>query len=100
MFQEWHPLGAVLYRKWQVYDIDWDEEIKLDQCLVCGAPFGGPVAIIPDYRKAGSIPDKPFYLSIYTSSGVLMSKIEWKEKPIMAMGWSDQEHLISVLENG
>ena len=58
--QDWHSLGEVLYRKWNLYDMaGWKEhKVKLeDYSRVCGAQYGGPVALIresPDAGKAGS----------------------------------------------
>ena len=103
MFTDWHPLGAVMYRKWHVYDMAWDEKIKLENFHVCGAPFGGPVALILDNKKSQQMPELDPYknkLYIKTSSGNRISEIEWDDKPIIGMGWSDLEHLVTVLENG
>ncbi len=103
MFQDWHPLGQILYRKWHVYDMSWDPKIKLENFIVCGAPFGGPIAMMLDIKKANLQPEMEIFhnkLLIKTSSGNHISTIDWDDKPIVGMGWSDQEHLITVLENG
>ena len=96
--QQWHALGDVQYRKWQVFAMGWDQ-MRLENFRVCGAPFGGPVALIREDKdkaaeKAASL------LSIYSSSGVLISQCDWQPKAIAGMGWSDQEQLVVVLEEG
>lgn len=103
MFQDWHPLGAILYRKWQVYDMAWDSKIKLENFIVCGAPFGGPIAMMLDAKRSGHLPEMETFINklfIKTSSGNHIATIDWDDKAIIGMGWSDQEHLVTVLENG
>lgn len=100
MNTDWHPLGAILYRKWGVYDMQWDERIRLENFYVCGAPFGGPIALIADERKVAATEQFKSKLMIVTSAGKLLAEIEWNEKQIIGMGWSDQEHLIVVQESG
>ena len=97
--QQWHALGDVQYRKWSVYAMGWEdkdrEKIKLENYKVCGSPFGGPVALIREDKEKGTA-----LLSIYTSSGLPISECEWQPKAIAGMGWSDQEQLVVVLEEG
>lgn len=53
--QDWHSLGEVLYRKWNIYDMGWKpEKIKLEEHRVCGAQFGGPIAVIRESAEAGA----------------------------------------------
>lgn len=39
-------------------------------------------------------------LWIYSSSGVLLAEVPFLHKHVVAMGWSDQEHLLIALEDG
>lgn len=39
-------------------------------------------------------------LWIYSSSGVLLAEVPFLYKQVVAMGWSDQEHLLIALEDG
>ena len=105
MFTDWHPLGQVLYRKWNVYDMAWNSNIKLENFIVCGAPYGGPIAMILDVKKNSALSPEmeamKSKLFVKTSSGNSIAEIDWEnDKPIVGMGWSDLEHLITVLENG
>ncbi len=81
----------------------WNDKIKLENFIVCGAPYGGPIAMILDSKK-NITPELELMKSklfIKTSSGNPIAEIDWEnEKSIVGMGWSDLEHLITVLENG
>jgi hypothetical protein len=82
----------------------WDDKIQLENFIVCGAPFGGPIAMVYDTKRpaqqSAELDAMKNKLFVKTSSGNHISEIEWDDKPIVGMGWSDLEHLITVLENG
>lgn len=73
----------------------------LENYLVSGAPFGGPLAMIPDAKRA-NLPaeiDKNKIL-IYTCAGKKLVEIDWQEKTVVGMGWTDMETLTVVSETG
>lgn len=103
---DWHSLGEVPYRKFPIYEtMGWADDIQIEDFTVCGATFGGPLAFLKSNRKAthktvqstGSL--KPI-LSMYTSSGNKIVDIDWDNRKVAGMGWSDREELIVVLEDG
>ena len=96
MTDNWHLLGEVNYRKWSVYDTRWSPDIDLDECLVRGAKFAGPVAIVPDHKQVG-IADK---VSIFSCSGQTLGSIPLKERVLVDMGWTDIEELLLVFLDG
>lgn len=110
MLNDWYALGPIQYRKWHVYDIEWElplhlrnskEGFSFENYVVAGAQFGGPLAMIPDQKKA-NLPeelDKNIIL-IYSCAGKKLAEIEWGGKNIVGMGWTDQENLVVVPENG
>lgn len=49
--------------------------------------------------KKGAVPSKPIIL-IFTSSGQLISKINWNSGVFLTMGWSDSEELLCVQDDG
>lgn len=112
MLNDWYSLGQAQYRKWLVYDLKWEYytedssrpqfyDISLENFLVCGAPFGGPIAMTPDSKRVGNINDEfKSKVLIFTSAGLKLAEIDWPEKNIIGLGWSDQENLIVVAENG
>jgi hypothetical protein len=117
MLNDWYALGAVQYRKWNIYDLNWtspqggsEVPINLENYLVCGAPFGGPIAMIPDSRRLNNVANPqqttPIIdlnknkLLIFTSSGLQLAEIDWQERPVIGMGWTDHENLVVIADNG
>ncbi|RUS17640.1 Vps16, N-terminal region-domain-containing protein, partial [Endogone sp. FLAS-F59071] len=85
----------------EVYSLSWN--LDLSKFLIAGAPFGGPIAMIRDDKKVMLLgkqqPVKPT-IYLYTSAGKLMEQLPWSKGRIVGMGWTDQEQLIVVLEDG
>eukprot|EP00003_Mantamonas_plastica_P023305 TRINITY_DN416_c0_g1_i1.p1 TRINITY_DN416_c0_g1~~TRINITY_DN416_c0_g1_i1.p1 ORF type:complete len:831 (-),score=270.28 TRINITY_DN416_c0_g1_i1:30-2522(-) len=99
---EWNQLYDRFYRKREVYTMEWD--VDLENYTLAAAPFGGPVALIRDsskiLRMTNSSTVKPTY-TIYTSSGIEISQFPMeKNGKIIKMGWTDQEHLVSLMDDG
>lgn len=104
MLNDWHALGSVQYRKWHVYDMAWGKDLALENFLVSGAPFGGPLALFPDVKRLmaqnnGQEPSN-MKLQIFTSAGILLSEFDWTDRPIIAMGWTQSETLVTVTDQG
>ena len=108
MYSDWHALGeaSVFYRKWPIYEMSWKDQIdQLGKYHICGSQFGGPVAVIQK-EKSGNSPNNGKFF-IFSSSGVKLSEVIWDDEknglgslnPV-GLGWSDQEQLIIVLEDG
>jgi vacuolar protein sorting-associated protein 16 len=74
---DWNALGEVLYRKWHVYDMGWGEKMQIDDYIVCGAPFGGPLATIRDDKRLQYLPSDgtKTKIRIYTSSGRKIAEV-------------------------
>jgi hypothetical protein len=103
MQADWHKLGDVWYRKWHAYDMRWLNDIEIDDYMICGAQFGGPLALIlkEEKLKALDYGQQQRKLKIYTSSGIKMAEVDWDAKQrVSGMGWSDQEQLVIVIEDG
>jgi hypothetical protein len=97
---DWHTLGDVPYRKFHLYDMDWQDKLNLSNNIVCGAPYAGPIAVIKDDRKALASGREQCSLAIYTSSGNKIAETDWNHKKIAGLGWSDREELAVILEDG
>lgn len=105
MLNDWHALGSVQYRKWHVYDMAWANDsskpFPLENYVTCGAPFGGPIAMYLDPKRLQEATGKTSVtVSTYSSSGYKIAEMEWTDRPIVSLGWSDQELLVVVAENG
>lgn len=99
MSVEWNQLADKYYRKTEVYVMQWGDKIELDKHIVCGAPFGGPIAMIPDERKMLRLGGVTM-CSIYTSAGRLINQFDWPHRGLIQMGWTDKENLACILDDG
>ncbi|KIV93309.1 hypothetical protein PV10_04533 [Exophiala mesophila] len=99
----WEKIGNQFYQKVQLYESIFDPDLELGNYLVAGAPYGGALALWRDkskvarYRTGQST--KPT-IDIYSSSGQLISNINWEKGAIKGLGWSDDEKLLVVTEDG
>ncbi|XP_066993327.2 vacuolar protein sorting-associated protein 16 homolog isoform X2 [Anabrus simplex] len=99
---DWCPLGRDTYfRKFEIYNMAWQNELNMDNVLLAAAPYGGPVAVIRDSKKFVKVQGvtKPV-ISIYTASGRHLSSIVWNSGTIVALGWSASEDLLCIQDDG
>jgi hypothetical protein len=65
---DWHTLGDVHYRKRVLYQkMGWN--ISISEHVVCGAPFGGGLALI---RRCGSKDILAGGVQIYNTAGMII----------------------------
>ncbi|XP_049507019.1 vacuolar protein sorting-associated protein 16 homolog isoform X1 [Panthera uncia] len=97
----WNPLGdSAFYRKYELYSMDWDLKEELRDCLVAAAPYGGPIALLRNpWRKEKAASVRPV-LEIYSASGLPLASLLWKSGPVVSLGWSAEEELLCVQEDG
>ncbi|XP_036101584.1 vacuolar protein sorting-associated protein 16 homolog isoform X3 [Molossus molossus] len=97
----WNPLGdSAFYRKYELYSMDWDLKEELRDCLVAAAPYGGPIALLRNpWRKEKAASVRPV-LEIYSASGMPLATLLWKSGPVVSLGWSAEEELLCVQEDG
>ncbi len=107
MYSDWHSLGEVSYRKWKLYDINWQAKgILLDQYQIFGAYLGGPLALLKENKRPSHTAHSNFNcekidILIFSAAGISISDIEYESSSrIVSMGWSDLEQLVIVHENG
>ncbi|RMZ90380.1 hypothetical protein DV736_g2418, partial [Chaetothyriales sp. CBS 134916] len=99
----WEKVGDGFYRKLQLYEQIFDPDLELENYLIAGAPYGGALALWRDeskisrYRVGASTISS---IDIYSSSGRLISNIHWDKGSIRGLGWSDDERLLVVTEDG
>ena len=106
---DWDEIGDSFYRKRLIYNCDWKTEngksLNLDNYIIVGCPYGGPIAMLFDEKKSLKSElinnnNNLYYMRIYTPSSQLISKFIWKHRGVVKIGWSSEEHLITVLETG
>eukprot|EP01104_Vermistella_antarctica_P013241 TRINITY_DN397_c0_g1_i3.p1 TRINITY_DN397_c0_g1~~TRINITY_DN397_c0_g1_i3.p1 ORF type:complete len:827 (-),score=204.45 TRINITY_DN397_c0_g1_i3:93-2573(-) len=99
---EWTKLYNRYYRKRELYEMSW-EKMDLGKNVCCGAPFGGPLVVTRDdmkillVNKQNSI--KPT-VQLFTSAGALISSFLWDKTRVVGIGWTDDDHLVLVVEDG
>ncbi|KAK1337318.1 hypothetical protein QTO34_001944 [Cnephaeus nilssonii] len=87
-------------RKYELYSMDWDLKEELRDCLVAAAPYGGPIALLRNpWRKEKAASVRPV-LDIYSASGMPLASLLWKSGPVVSLGWSAEEELLCVQEDG
>ncbi|RKO86786.1 hypothetical protein BDK51DRAFT_29471, partial [Blyttiomyces helicus] len=91
----WTMLHDRFYRKLEFYTLVWNE-IDLAKFIVAVAPYGGPIGVMgvgaSMERCIDSLSFSPTFPTFYTS--------QWDKGRIAGMGWTNTEHLITVLDNG
>ncbi|RCH85747.1 hypothetical protein CU098_002029, partial [Rhizopus stolonifer] len=99
---DWTELHDRFYRKQEVYSLSWNQT-DLSKFMIAGAQYGGPIAMIRDDKKVLLLqkqqPIKPT-IYMYTSAGKLIEQIQWDKGRIVALGWTDQEQLVVVIDDG
>ncbi|KAF2486194.1 Vps16, N-terminal region-domain-containing protein [Neohortaea acidophila] len=100
---DWKRVGDRFYRKTQLYTSIFDPDIELENYKVAGAPLSGAVALYRDESKffayRGSHTDTSS-IDIYSCAGKLIRQIQWDRGRIVAVGWSEDERLLVVTDDG
>ncbi|EFA13302.2 Vacuolar protein sorting-associated protein 16 homolog-like Protein [Tribolium castaneum] len=99
---DWFLLGRDLYfRKFEIYTMGWHQDINLENFIASSAPYGGPIAIRRDEQKFIKVQGsgQPI-ISIFSGSGRQITSFKWTKRPIVCMGWSNDEKLICIQEDG
>lgn len=107
---DWDRFGDHYYRKYPVFPTTWPQtvpglqvgEFSLDGSFVAAAPLGGPIALIRDDRLVQSVRMGlgETRMRVFSSSGQLLSQFLWPHRGLVAVGWSDDERLVCVLDDG
>lgn len=97
---DWFQLDSY-YRKFDLYTMNWSMDEGLDNMIVSGAQYGGPIAVVRDRKQFVRIMGtaKPV-ITLYNGVGTIISKILWNSGELVHMGWSDGEQLLCVQESG
>ena len=99
----WEKIDDQFYRKIQLYEQVFDPDLELENYFVAGAPYGGALALWRDESKIARFrvgASSKSTIDIYSSSGKLISNISWDKGSIRGLGWSDDERLLVVTEDG
>lgn len=100
---DWTPLGKdIYYRKFELYNMSWGDQINLEDYKVAAGMYGGPIALMKDNKKFLKVlgaSGKPL-VHIYSASGQYISSIKWYGGQIVHLVWSTHEDLLIIQEDG
>ena len=103
---DWDEIGDRHYRKREIYtELRWTDEdgkeLNLNDYVIVGCPFGGPIAMVPDERRRSQLQQMQdiSFMRVFTSSAKLISSFRWKHRGLVKLGWSEEEHLVVVLDD-
>ncbi|KAF1815594.1 vacuolar protein-like protein sorting vps16 [Eremomyces bilateralis CBS 781.70] len=99
----WDKVGDRFYRKVQLYTAVFDTELELENYLVAGAPYSGALAFHRNENKLQTVRSgstAKAAIDIYSCAGKLLRRINWDKGAIKGLGWSEDEKLIVVTEDG
>ncbi|KZC09045.1 PREDICTED: vacuolar protein sorting-associated protein 16 homolog [Dufourea novaeangliae] len=98
---DWSPLGRdVFFRKFELYPLSFQQEVSNSNLLVA-APYGGSIAITRNPKKFVKVQgSNKLIIYLYTSAGKLTATLQWSGGQLVALGWSQQEELLCVQEDG
>lgn len=101
-FKKYKNKPTLIYnsRKFELYPIEFQREVSQGNLLVA-APYGGSIAVTRDPKKFVKIlgGNKPI-VTLYSSSGSLTGKFIWNSGQLVDLGWSHQEELLCVQDDG
>ncbi|KAK5103934.1 Vacuolar protein sorting-associated protein 16 [Lithohypha guttulata] len=99
----WEKIGTEFYRKISLYTSIFDPDLDLSEYVVSGAPFSGALALYRDTTKItryrSNVANKSS-IDVYSCAGKLISRINWEKGTIKGLGWSEDERLLVVSEDG
>ncbi|KAI9816858.1 MAG: hypothetical protein M1827_001503 [Pycnora praestabilis] len=100
---DWDKVGDRFYRRVQLYTAVFDQDLELENYIVSGAPYGGAIALYRDEEKLhtyrGTQAAKSS-IDVYSCAGKLIRRINWDKGSIRGLGWSEEEKLLVVTEDG
>lgn len=96
----WYPLGDVYYRKFELYQMQWNIREEFKDCLVAVGPYGGSIALMKNYLTKEKPSSSRPILETYSASGVLLATISWKSGQVVHLGWTVSEDLMCIQEDG
>mmetsp|Transcript_38830 Transcript_38830/g.91850 ORF Transcript_38830/g.91850 Transcript_38830/m.91850 type:complete len:845 (+) Transcript_38830:58-2592(+) len=97
----WNKLFDRYYRKREIYEMAWGE-VDLSKMVVAGSGFSGPIALLHDQQKVTQVTSGSMRptLNFYTASGNSLASVPWKHGKLVEMGWTEDERLVCVAEDG
>lgn len=98
---DWEACSEFFYSKEHLYEMMW-QEMNLEEKRLCCAPFGGPIAAVRDERRMQVVTRSTArpVVRIFSAAGSERGSFLWTGGALSALGWSSQEELLLVEDNG
>ncbi|KAF9652633.1 vacuolar assembling/sorting protein VPS16 [Thelephora ganbajun] len=97
--------GKVFYRRQQVYNVS-NKLPRLDDFIVAGCKYGGPLALMRDTSKMvviarGTAPVlSRSQIQLYSPAGESLLILSWDQGKVIKFGWTSDERLVLLNEEG
>ncbi|KAM5537634.1 hypothetical protein V8D89_008712 [Ganoderma adspersum] len=97
--------GSVFYRRHQLYSIPGKLPGDLQDFIIAGCRYGGPIALMRDTSRLVAINTAaPAFskaqISIYSPAGEGIVLFSWDQGKIIRFGWTGDERLVVLNEEG
>ncbi|KAI0697518.1 vacuolar protein sorting-associated protein 16 [Cerioporus squamosus] len=103
----WEPMqdGSVFYRRHQLYSIAGKLPGDLQDFIIAGCRYGGPIAVMRDTSRMVAIGRAaPAFskaqIQIYSPAGEGILLFSWDQGKIIRFGWTGDERLVVLNEEG
>ncbi|KAI0370539.1 vacuolar protein sorting-associated protein 16 [Pilatotrama ljubarskyi] len=97
--------GSVFYRRHQLYSIPGKLPGDLQDFIVAGCRYGGPIALMRDTSKLvalgrGAPAFSKAQIQVYSPAGEGLLLFSWDQAKIIRFGWTGDERLVVLNEEG
>ncbi|KAI0035807.1 vacuolar assembling/sorting protein VPS16 [Vararia minispora EC-137] len=104
-WQAMDDTNNVFYRRQQLYTLDPGKLPNLDECIIAGCRYGGPVAMMRDNAKMIAVGRAtPMFaksqIQVYSPAGAGLLLFGWEQVKIIKFGWTGDERLVVLNEEG
>ncbi|KAI0743728.1 vacuolar protein sorting-associated protein 16 [Daedaleopsis nitida] len=103
----WEPMqdGSVFYNRHQLYSISGKLPGDLNDFIIAGCRYAGPLAIMRDTSKVVTLGRvAPAFskaqIQVYSPSGEPLLVFSWDQGKIVRFGWTGDERLVVLNEEG
>ncbi|RPD64273.1 vacuolar protein sorting-associated protein 16 [Lentinus tigrinus ALCF2SS1-7] len=103
----WEPMqdGSVFYRRHQLYSSAGKLPGDLQDFIIAGCRYGGPIAVMRDTSKVVAISRAaPAFskaqIQVYSPAGEGILLFSWDQGKIIRFGWTGDERLVVLNEEG
>lgn len=105
--KDWRILNSTFYRRLTYPSMNWSKHVisnLIYDLFIVAQSHGGTIAVTGDVTKASFVENTSVAnisaMSIYTASGVLLSRFAWPSVQCLSLSWNSNDQLVAVFVNG